>query len=177
MTHTKNGGRPSRKGAVDTRRRSDTLARQVRRQMAVRVNRLAHPNAKKSAARLGCDRRTIERRRSPKYCEHSPEYRMLEAIDAAENPMVLIEFLEVAIYRAVARLRDKPTAKLVADYRKILADDATNEGTDHLHKVRRGIAWLDRCMGSVVDATDDRDKAAHELEFAYRGVSEQEVFG
>lgn len=176
MTRSNNGQRPTRKAGVATHAETTRLASTVRKRLAAGVNQIAHPVAKRAAARLVVTPRTTQRWRSPDYAHTSPLCKVLEAIDAAEDPMVIVEVLEAAHYRAVARLRDKSTPKLVADYRKILADDAEHEGADNKHKVARGLDWLERCIGSVVDATDDRSKAAHELEFAYRGLSESEVF-
>lgn len=176
MNASNNGKRPTRKADVRINAERTRLALTVRRQMVARVNQIAHPVAKQAAVRLAVTPRTTRRWRSPKDAHTSALYKVLDAIDAAEDPVVITELLEAAHYRAVARLRDKPTPELIAAYRKILADDAEHEGADNSRKVSRGVDWLDRCIGSVVDATDDRSKAAYELEFAHRGLSEDEVF-
>ncbi len=158
------------------RPKSDRLAAEVRRRIAAETHIVAHANPKRAAARLGLSVRTIQRWHSMDY-EGSPYARFLEALEGADDPWTVLAFCEAAARRVVMGLPDKDIATLGAEYRELLAKDAEGEGADNGNKVRRGVEWVDRFFTSRADAKDDLAKAAYELEFAFRGVGEREVFG
>lgn len=151
------------------------LAETIRRRIAAAEASVAYPVPKQAAARLELTARTIQRWRNEDYAEGSPFHRVIEAIEASDDPASLLAFLESVARRVVMDLPSKSTETLAAEYRDLLAEDAEVEGADNGHKVRRGVEWIDRFLASRSDAKVDLAKAAYELEFAYRGLTECEV--
>lgn len=176
MANTRYGPHGKRKPDVGSRLHATRTAQTIRRRLAAAEARVAYPVPKKGAARLGLTARTVQRWRSVDYAEGSPFHRVMEAIEASDDPASLLAFLESVTRRVVMDLPNKPTKKLAAEYRALLAQDADVEGADNSHKVSRGVDWVDRFLANRADAKVDLRLAAYALEFAYRGLSESEVF-
>lgn len=174
MTNRTNGRRGPRHFVAPPK--NERLAQTIRRRLAAQEAVEAYPNPKRAAPRLKLTVRSIQGWRSPDYNESSPYHRMLEAIDAADDPWTVLAFLESAAKRVVEGLPDKSTEELASEYRALLAQDAEVEGADNGHKVSRGVDWVDRFLANRADAKVDLRLAAYALEFAYRGLTEEEVF-
>lgn len=174
MANTTNGRRGPRH--VVAAPQTTRLARTIRRRIAAEAARVLYPAPKEAADRLEKSVRTIQRWRNDDDAKGSPYYHAIEALQASDDPADA-EALFRAIDKArTAKLDEHDLSTLIATYHELREEDAAVEGIDNGHKVRPSVGWMARYFANTRDAQVDLWLAAFALEFARRGVGEEEVF-
>lgn len=143
--------------------------------MAAAAHRKAHPRTKRTAALMGVTDRSVQRWKKRADAKGSPVERYNAALEAAEDPYIMLAHSQVAVERK--KLKARSTADLITDYLQLLTEDVLHEGRDNALKLCRATSWEERAQVSAEDAAIEIRKAAIEQEFMVRRVPLSEVFG